>query len=260
MRRAGSLFAAALLAAVAVQAAPALFPAATQSNWNVTKAGKSVGTITLLTSANGTRAEFRAADTKSGAATVFLGGQNKVWLRVTGGDTELESMNVTNVENTTAPALLLPFTISPSMKVDVKDGRPATYAYRGATATYKYDAKGPSIVEIASPDGGGKYTLTRTSLSSSNAAADAFSIRPKESAGSRLARLSGDLLGSSDTSVSATAGGRGVGHEGLKLDDGGDYSAVQKLEKRDAAWRAKLDAALAEFQKDGKVGKERENQ
>lgn len=258
MRRAGSLFAAALVVAVAVQAAPALFPAATQSNWNVTKAGKSIGTITLLTSSTGTRAEFRAPDSKSGAATVFLGGQNKVWLRVTGGDTELESMNATTVENTTAPALLLPFTITPAMKVVVKDGKPATYAYRGATATYKYDAKGPSIVEITSPDG--KYTLTRTSLSSSNAAADAFSIRPKKSAGSRLARLSGDLLGSSDTSVSATAGGRGVGHEGLKLDDGGDYAAVQKLEKRDAAWRAKLDAALAEFQKDGKVGKQRENQ
>lgn len=251
------MFAAAVLIAVAGQAAPALFPNATQSNWSVTKGGKPAGTITLLTSANATRAEFRGPGAST-AATVFLGGQNKVWLRVTGGDTELESMNATNVENTTAPALLLPFTISPSMKVDVKDGKASTYAYRGATATYKYDAKGPSIVEIASPDG--KYTLTRTSFATSKASADAFTIRPKKSAGSRLARLSGDLLGSSDTSVSATAGGRGVGHEGMKLEDGGDYTAVQKLEKRDAAWRAKLDAALAEFQKDGKVGKERENQ
>ena len=259
MRRTASMFAAALLVAAAAQAAPpALFPAATQSNWSVTKGGKSVGTITLLTSSNATRAEFRAEGGKSAAATVFLGGQNKVWLRVTGGDTELESMNATTVENTTAPAILLPFTISPSMKVDVKDGKPSSYAYRGATATYKYDAKGPSIVEIASPDG--KYTLTRTSLSTSKAAADTFTIRPKKSAGSRLARLSGDLLGSSDSSVSATAGGRGVGHEGMKLADGGDYAAVEKLEKRDAGWRAKLDAALAEFQKDGKVGKERENQ
>ncbi|MCU1347496.1 MAG: hypothetical protein JWO56_526 [Acidobacteria bacterium] len=258
MRRSASLFAAALLAAALPGvAAPALFPTATQSNWSVTKGGKPLGTITLLTSPQATRAEFRG-EGKSTAATVFLGGQNKVWLRVTGGDAELESMSVTNVENTTAPALLLPFTISPSMKVDVKDGKASSYAYRGATATYKYDAKGPSTVDIASPDG--KYTLTRTSLSASKAAADSFTIRPKKSAGSRLARLSGDRLGSSDTSVSATAGGRGVGHEGMKLADGGDYAAVQKLEKRDAAWRAKLDAALAEFQKDGKVGKERENQ
>jgi hypothetical protein len=257
MRRAASLLAAAFLVAAAGQAAPALFPNATQSNWSVTTGGKAAGTITLLTSANATRAEFRGRG-NSAAATVFLGGQNKVWLRVTGGDTELESMSATGVENITAPALLLPFTISPSMKVDVKDGKPSTYAYRGATATYKYDAKGPSVVEIASPDG--KYTLTRTSLSTSKAAADSFAIRPKKSAGSRLARLSGDLLGSSDSSVSATAGGRGVGHEGMQLADGGDYAAVQKLEKRDAAWRAKLDAALAEFQKDGKIGKERENQ
>lgn len=259
MRRTGSLFAAAVLVAAAAHAAPALFPAATQSNWSVTKDGKAVGTITLLTSPNATRAEYRASGGKSQAATVFLGGQNKVWLRVTGGDTELESMNATTAENLVAPALLLPFTISPSMKVDVKDGKPSSYAYRGATATYKYDAKGPSVVEIASPDGG-KYTLTRTSLATSNAAAETFTIRPKKSAGSRLARLSGDLLGSSDSSVSATAGGRGVGHEGMKLADGGDYASVEKIEKRDAAWRAKLDAALAEFQKDGKVGKERENQ
>jgi len=258
MRRSASLFAAAIAAvAVSVVAAPSLFSSATQSTWNVTKGGRTLGSITLLTSPQASRAEFRA-DAKAGAATVFLGGQNKVWLRVTGGDTELESMNATTIENITAPALLLPVTISPSMKVEVKDGRPSSYAYRGATATYKYDSKGPSVVEIASPDG--RYTLTRTSLSASKAAADSFAIRPRKSAGSRLARLSGDLLGSSDASVSATAGGRGVGHEGMKLADGGDYSAVQKLEKRDAAWRAKLEAALAEFQKDGKVGKERENQ
>src|SRR5207253_6050843 len=100
MRRNASMFAAALCVAAAAHAAPALFPAATQSNWSVTKGGKAVGTITLLTAPNATRAEYRASG-KSAAATVFLGGQNKVWLRVTGGDTELESMNVTDVENTT---------------------------------------------------------------------------------------------------------------------------------------------------------------
>src|SRR5213076_2254537 len=104
------------------------------------------------------------------------------------------------------------------------------------------------------------YVATRTSLTNSNADASNFTIRPKKSAASRLARLSGDLLGPSDTSVSATAGGRGVGTKGLKLNDGGDYDAVAKLENRDAAWHEKLDDALAEFQKDGKVGKNGRNE
>jgi len=84
-----------------------------------------------------------------------------------------------------------------------------------------------------------------------------FTVRPKKAAASRLARLSGDLLGPSDKSVSATAGGRGVGGSGLKFADGGDYNALEKLEARDAGWKATIAAALGEFQKDGKVGKER---
>ena len=75
MRRTASLFAAAVLVAAAAHAAPALFPAATQSNWSVTKGGKAIGTITLLTSPNATRAEYRASG-KSAAATVFLGGES----------------------------------------------------------------------------------------------------------------------------------------------------------------------------------------
>ena len=105
-----------------------------------------------------------------------------------------------------------------------------------------------------------QYTLTRTSLTSSNADASNFAVRPMKSASSRLARLSGDLLGPSDTSVAATAGGRGVGTKGLKLNDGGDYGAVEKLENRDAAWKEKLATALTEFQKAGKIGKSREEQ
>jgi hypothetical protein len=46
----------------------------------------------------------------------------------------------------------------------------------------------------------------------------------------------------------------------LKLNDGGDYSAVEKIENRDAAWKEKLSTALTEFQKDGKIGKSREDQ
>ena len=43
----------------------------------------------------------------------------------------------------------------------------------------------------------------------------------------------------------------------MKLNDGGNYDAVLALETRDEKWRAKLDGALEEFQKEGNVGKER---
>lgn len=252
------LFAAAMtLAASVATAAPALFSGATESKWTVTKAGKPIGTVTLYTSGSATRADWRGDAAKT-SSTTFLGGQNKVWVRAAGGDSELETINMTDAANVVAPALLLPFTISPNMPVEAKGGKVVSYAYRGAKATYTYDDKGPSRIEVKNADG--TYVATRTSLAAGSAAAATFELHPKKSAGSKLARLSGDLLGTSDASVSATAGGRGVGHEGLKLSDGGDYDAVAKLERRDANWKSKLDAALAEFQKDGKVGKERENQ
>jgi hypothetical protein len=255
MRR-GRWLAALLLTATSALAAPALFNEPSESKWSVSRGKTAAGTITLLTGSQGTRGEWRG--TGQSASTVFLGGQGRVWQRVPGGDVELATISATTTENLTVPALLLPFTISGSEKVNVKDGKPSSYSYRGAKATYRYDAKGLAGVDITNADG--TYTLTRTSLSTSRAAADTFTIRPKKTAASRLASLSGDLLGSSDNSVSATAGGRGAGHEGLKLKDGGDYDQVAKLEKRDKAWRAKLDDALREFQKSGKVGKERENQ
>jgi hypothetical protein len=241
---------------VAVLAAVSLLGGSTESKWTVTRGSATVGTVTLLTGTAGTRAEWKAAGQP--ATIVFLGGNGKVWLRTTGGDVELATISASTIENSVAPALLLPFTTSPGDALGSKDGKVTSYAYRGARATYMYDAKGASRVDIKS--GGQSYTLTRRSLNSSNADASNFAIRPKKSAASRLARLSGDLLGPSDTSVSATAGGRGVGTKGLKLNDGGDYGAVEKLENRDAAWSEKLTTALNEFQKDGKVGKTRENQ
>ena len=236
-------------------AAPPLFTSASSSKWTVAEGSKTIGTITLLSSSNGTRAEFRSA---SGSVTTFLGGNNSVWLRTAGQDTEVATMNATSPESTTSIALLLPFTTTKNDSVDSKDGKVTAYRYRGAKAAYSYDAKGPSRVEIA--EQGRKYTLTRTTFSTSNADASNFTIRPKKSAGSRLARLSGDLLGSSDTSVSATAGTKGAGEKGLKLKDGGDYETLLKLENRDDNWKAKMDSALDEFQKTGKVGKARENQ
>jgi len=241
---------------LAVLAAVALIGGNTESKWTVTKGKATVGTITLLTSPNGTRAEWKAAGQPT--TIIFLGGSGKVWMRTAGGDVELATISKSNIENMIAPALLLPFTTSTADVVESKDGKPTAYSYRGSKASYGYDAKGPSKIDVKSA--GQTYTLTRTSLTSSNADASNFAIRPKKGAASRLARLSGDLLGPSDTSVAATAGGRGVGTKGLKLNDGGDYSAVEKLETRDAAWKEKLESALSEFQKDGKVGKSRENQ
>ncbi|MEO8033587.1 MAG: hypothetical protein ABI837_04095 [Acidobacteriota bacterium] len=244
-----------LFVAVAASAAPPLFSDATESKWSVTHGRTKLGAITLLTGAQGTRGEWRS--TGQSTTTVFLGGQGKVWQRSTGGDIELATISATSPENLAVPALLLPFTISSMEKVETKDGKPSAYSYRGARAVYHYDGKGPLTVDVTNADG--TYTITRTSVATSHAAADTFAIRPKKAAASRLARLSGDLLGPSDSTVSATAGGRGAGHEGLKLNDGGDYDQVAQLERRDKAWKAKLDDALSEFQKDGKVGKEREN-
>jgi hypothetical protein len=220
---------------LAVLAAVSLISGNTESRWTVSKGSTSVGTITLLTSASAARAEWRVPGKP--ATTVFLGSGGKVWLRTTGGDVDIATISTSSLENRLASALLLP---------DSKQ------------ATYSYDAKGASKVEVKSA--GQTYILTRASLTTSNADASNFTVRPKKSASSRLARLSGDLLGPSDTSVAATAGGRGVGTKGLKLNDGGDYSAVENLENRDAAWKEKLSTALTEFQKDGKIGKSREDQ
>ncbi|HJT16384.1 MAG TPA: hypothetical protein VJ853_03305, partial [Thermoanaerobaculia bacterium] len=206
---------------LAVLLAAATVGGNTESKWTVTHGKTTVGTVTLLTSSFGAaRAEWRA----NSKTTVFLLGNGKTWLRETGGDVDISTFKPTAPEHTIVPALL------------------------------RVDPTKETKVTIDS------YIATRTSLTSSNADASNFAIRPKKGAASRLARLSGDLLGPSDTSVAATAGGRGVGTKGLKLNDGGDYGAVANLENRDAAWKDKLGTALDEFQKEGKVGKARENQ
>jgi len=244
-----------VLSLLLIFAAPSLFNSASESKWTVTKGSSTIGTITLLTSSSGTRAEFRSP---SGTITTLLGGNGSVWLRTSGGDVDLATISATTPETTTATALLLPFTPMKSDAVTVKNGMPASYKFRGATANYTIDSKGASKVDLDL--GGTKYTLTRTSISTSSADASNFAVRPRKSAASKLARLSGDLLGTSDASVSATSGPRGVGHPGMELKDGGDYAALKKLETRDTGWKNKMDAALADFQKSGKVGKSREEQ
>lgn len=214
-------FLAALLFAV-------LFNTPTESKWTVTKGGAAAGSVTLLTGKNTVRAEYRA--TAKAPVVVFLGGADgKVWVRESGGDVELASFKG-GAEKSFLPALL----------------------FTDAKAKYTKDAKGAAQVDVNG------YVLKRSSLATSNADASNFAIRPKKGAASRLARLSGDLLGPSNSKVSATAGGRGVGTKGLKLADGGDYEAVEAIENRDAAWAEKMSDALAEFQKDGKVGQGRE--
>jgi hypothetical protein len=214
-------FLAALLFAV-------LFNTPTESKWTVTKGGAAAGSVTLLTGKNTVRAEFRA--TAKSPVIVFLGGTDgKVWVRESGGDVELASFKG-GAEKSFVPALL----------------------FTDAKAKYTKDAKGAAQVAVNG------YVLKRSSLATSNADASNFAIRPRKGAASRLARLSGDLLGPSNSRVSATAGGRGVGTKGLKLADGGDYAAVESIENRDAAWAEKMSDALAEFQKDGKVGQGRE--
>lgn len=241
-----------LFAGSSFAATPALFPAASESKWNVTKGGAAVGTITLLTSPAGTRAEWRT-DAKS-PVSVMLGGNGKVWVRTTGSDTAFETMSAMTAQYAVVPALLLPFTVSATDTVTAKNGKPAAYTYRGGvTATYQYDPKGPSVIEVTVA--GTKYTATRTAVSASTADASNFTIRSKQGASARLARAT-SLLGATDTHVSATAGGRGVSGKGMKLNDGGNYDAVLALETRDEKWRAKLDGALTQFQQEGKVGKE----
>ena len=208
--------------------AAVLFNTPTETKWTVTKGGAAAGSVTLLTGKTGVRAEFRA--TPKSPVVVFLGSGNKVWVRESGGDVELSAYKGTGAGKSILPALL----------------------YTDAKAKYTKDAKGVAQVDV------GGYVLKRTTLAASTADASNFAIRPKKGAATRLARLSGDLLGPSDSKVSATAGGRGVGTKGLKLADGGDYAAVESIENRDAAWSEKMSEALAEFQKDGKVGKGRE--
>jgi hypothetical protein len=206
---------------LSMAAVAALAGNGTESKWKVTHGTKQVATITLLTSSAGIRAEWSA----SGAPLVFLRVKGETWVRQTGGDVEFAGYKG-GEEKSIVPALM---------------------------------AADPSAEKVLKVNAGtAMYTVTRTSFGPSNADASNFVVRSKKSSSSKIARLSGDLFGSSSSGVSATAGGRGVGNSGMKLKDGGDYDAVAKLENRDTAWKNNLDLALKQFQKSGKVGKERE--
>lgn len=240
-----------LLTAVGIVAAPVWFTSPTETKWSVTSGGKPVGTIVVMTNGKSVRAEW-SGDPKT-PKVLFLGSGEKIWVRSGTGDLELAEYRGA-VEKTIVPAILLPFTVSPSDKLTYEKGKTATYAYNAGTpmkTAYEYDAKGVSGATVT---GGGKtYQLKRTSIAAGGSAASLYEVRPRKGAATKIARLSGDLFGPADRSVSATAGGRGV-DRGPAFADGGDYAALKKLEARDDTWKANLDAALTEFQNEGSVG------
>jgi hypothetical protein len=255
IRKANVVLAAAT-AALLLAAAPPLFKNPTESKWAVTSGGKTIANITVLTDGRSVRSEWKPA---AGATIVFIGTNDKLWARESGGDVELANHRG-GAEKSVLPALMLPFTTKPTDKVDSKDGKIRTYSYTGeeaAIATYTYDATGANQIEVNA--GTNQYTLKRTGSAMPKLAdASIYVVHPRKGAVTQISRLAGDLFAPSDAKVSATAGGRGV--TPIKaLNDGGDYEALKKLEERDAQRTAKLSQALTEFQKEGKVGQGREN-
>jgi hypothetical protein len=238
-----------LLAAVAP-----LVNSGTESKWKVTKGTAQIGTVTVLTSATAGRAEWKTNEKST--PEVFIGTGGKIWMRATGGDVDVATLSATMAPRDVAQALLVSF--GPNTQAQSKDGKVSSFAYAGSKATYAYDEKGASKITIKSGDV--TYVVTRTAIGPTSASASNFTVRPRQGAASRLAQMSGGLLGPTDTSVAATAGGRGVGTKGLKLSDGGDYDAVEDIEDRDAKWSARLDKELEDFQKSGKVGRSRGDQ
>ena len=193
----------------------------TESKWSVARGSTNIATITLLKSGSDARAEWKK-DAKSAPITFFLS-KGKLYVRETGGEIDLD-------------------------------------AYKGGeekaivAALLKADPSALKMLKVAA--NGATYTLERTSVANRDMDSATFTVRPKKSAASRLALMSADFLGPSSSGTSATAGGKGVTI--VKLDERGDYAALQALENRDEKWRENLDKSLAEFQKSGKVGRSRE--
>jgi hypothetical protein len=242
------------LTASAASAGP-LFTTTNESTWNVRSGKDDVAKITVLTDGSRVRAEWKA---RSGESVTLVGVDSKLWVKATGGDIAFSSWKGGATEKAVLPSLLLPVMTSTSDKVALKAGKASTYTYGSSTATYTFDATGPSSIAVTS--GGKNWTVARaTSTKPAKIDSMVFEVRPKQGMSGRLARAAGGLLGPSDSSVSATAGGRGV-EKGAKFADGGDYEALEKLESRDEEWQETLPATLEKFQKEGKVGEARETQ
>lgn len=251
-------FAILAVAAAATVESAHLFSKASETKWSVTANGRPAGTITLFSDSARARAEYKSSP--SAPTVVYIAANGKIWLKSAGGDVELAATTSSSVDRIIAPALLLPVTVSAKDRVTPKSGAVTSYEYTPgapARASYKHDASGAVSVEITS--GKQTFSLTRTSHAAKAAAAAMFEVRPRAGATTRMSRLAGDLFGPSDSSVSATAGTRGV-ERGDEFADGGDHAALAALEARDARWKSSLDEALEEFQKDGRIGPARGDQ
>lgn len=246
------------LAAVATVEAAHLFSKGSESRWSVTANGKPAGTITLFSDSERARAEYKSS--ASAPAVIYIAANGKIWMKSAGGDVELSTTTSSSIDRIVTPALLLPVTLSAKDRVTPKSGAVASYEYNPGTAakaSYRHDASGAVSVDIKA--GTQAYALMRTSHAAKAAPAAMFEVRPRAGTTTRMARLAGDLFSPSDSSVSATAGTRGV-DRGEEFADGGDYAALAALEARNARWKGSLDDALAEFQKDGNVGRARGDQ
>lgn len=237
-----------------VAAAPPLFKVPTESRWTVTSGDKPVATVIVLTDGKSVRAEWKPV--APGATVVFLGGSEKLWVRGSGGDVEFARYKG-GLESTIVPALTLPFTTAANAKVEEKAGKLSAYSFGTSKAAYTYDASGPSAVSVTA--GGKTYAVAR-SMVGKPAVSDAslYVVRPRKTAVSQISQAAGNIFGGPDSSVSATAGARGVGR-GKAFADGGDYAALEQLETRVDQNKEKIESALTSFQKEGKVGESQEN-
>lgn len=234
-----------LLGAAGAEAAT-LFRTPTRTSWSVSRDGRADGTIQLSTSGTMARADWAPA---RGAAVTMIARDGKIWVRTNDGDVELADAR--SDAGAFLPALLLPATPSSRDRAQEANGKVSTYDFGSSTASYTWDANAPSSVAIRA--GSTNWQLQRTALNPGSIAGATFEVREKQSRGSRLASLAGGLLGSSNRETSSTAGVSGVDPKGIRLQDGGDWAALEKAEALKQKFAEDADE-LEEFQESGGVG------
>lgn len=244
--RVTTMAACALVFTVAGAEAATLFRTPTRSTWTVARDGKPDGKVELSTSGNMARADWAPA---TGSQVTLIGRDAKVWVRGDDGDVELKESDASGF----LAAVLLPVTTSSRNRVHEENGQVATYNFGGHVASYVWDGNVPASITVRSD--GTEWQLRRTAMSPGSIAAATFEVRPRQGRGGRFASMAGNLLGPSDKQVSATAGVSGVDPKGIRLQDGGDWAALEKAEEMKEEFAAD-GRALSEFQKSGGVGAE----
>ena len=237
--------AALMLGAIGAEAAT-LFRTPTRTTWSVSRDGRADGRIELSTSGTMARADWAPAQ---GAAVTFIARDGKIWVRTDNGDVELADAR--HAAGAFLPALLLPATPSSRDRAQETGGKVTAYSFGSSSAAYTWDANAPSSIAVSA--GGTSWQLQRTALTAGSIAAATFEVRQRQGRGGRLASMAGGLLGTSNREVSSTAGVSGVDPKGIKLQDGGDWAALEEAEqlKQEFAKDAK---SLEDFQKNGGVG------